>query len=72
MERDDIAKTVIEVTQVMADGYRNGVTKFSTPEQHREAEVCAIAVSNAGVFILQEFGFSRDEIKSRVVAYSQR
>lgn len=69
MDRDEIAKRVIEVTQVMADGYRNGVTQFSTAEQRDKAEAAATAVSNAGVFILQEFGFTRDEIKERVVAF---
>lgn len=69
MDRDDVAKLVIETTQVMADGYRGGVTKFSTPEAHDKAEACATAVSNSGVFILQAIGLSMDEIKERMVAF---
>jgi hypothetical protein len=71
VERDEIARKVIETTQIMADGYRNGVTQWSEQEARDKAEACATAVSNAGVFILREFGFSMDEIKDRVVSYRQ-
>lgn len=69
MERDDVARAVVGVTQSLADGHRNGITQFSTNETRETAEACAIAVSNAGVFILQQLGFSTDEIKERVVAF---
>lgn len=69
MERDDVAKLVIETTQVMADGYRGNVTKFSTPEDRDKAEACAVAVINSGVFILLGLGLSMDDIKERMVSF---
>lgn len=64
-DREHIAKVIIETTQVLADGY------LRTAEPSEAGEVTATALNNAGVFILRELGFSRDEIKQRVEAYRQ-
>lgn len=63
---DAVADLVVETTQTMADGYRSNVTSVSSDDQIDRAQACAVAVSNAGVFVLQAMGFSMDEIKALV------
>jgi hypothetical protein len=48
----DVARAILEVSQSVAEGYRDA-----------ESAECAIAASNTGFFILQELGFTFDEIR---------
>jgi hypothetical protein len=43
VEKDDVAKHIIETTQVMAEGYRDAITVWSTEAERDKAAACATA-----------------------------
>ena len=70
--REELGLKITETTQVMADGYRLAISQFQTEAEQDSNEKCAIAVSNAGYFILQSLGFSHEEIKALFEGYRNR
>lgn len=72
LDRDAVAKIVMNTSMTMADLYRIGITSSSTNAQKENAWACAVAANNAGVFILQKLGFSNDEIKALVEGYNSK
>jgi Holliday junction resolvasome RuvABC DNA-binding subunit len=68
LDRDAVAKIVMNTSMTMAEGYRASTTSFSTDAQKDKSQACAVAAHNAGIFVLQELGFSKDEIKALVKA----
>jgi len=72
MDQETVARRVIETTQVMAEGYRDVISQWTTPEGRDKAEAAATAVHNAGIFILMGLGFSMDEIRQQLKDYRQK
>ena len=68
LDRDAVAKIVMNTSMTMAEGYRTSTTSFSTDAQKDKAQACAVAAHTVGIFVLQELGFSKDEIKALVKA----
>lgn len=62
MERDDYARKILEVSEQFAEGYRRGITAFSTDADKDVSEKCAVAASNTGYFICAALGYSHEEI----------
>lgn len=78
LDRDAVAKIVMNTSTTMAEGYRTSTTSFSTDAQKDKAQACAVAAHNVGIFVrillianLQELGFSKDEIKALVEGYNK-
>lgn len=62
MERDEVARKVLDVSLASAYGYRREA-KVGGGDA---SEKCAVAASNVGYFICQSLGLSHDEIKAIV------
>jgi hypothetical protein len=58
MTKEKIGQKVVEVSQMVAEGYRNSGN-----------EECATAASNTGVWILEAIGFDMKEIREMVDAH---
>lgn len=69
MTRDEIGRKVMETSQACSEGYKRGITSFSTEAERDANAKCSIAASNTGWFILQSLGFSTDEIRALADAY---
>lgn len=59
----------METSQACSEGYKRGITSFSTEAERDANAKCSIAASNTGWFILQSLGFSTDEIRALADAY---
>lgn len=64
LDRDALARKIIEVSSSCRDGYKRNVNRFNTVHENETAERCAIAASNTGYFLLLALDYSNEEIKS--------
>jgi hypothetical protein len=71
MDREELGRKVMEASQACAEGYKRGITSFSTDAEKDVNEKCAIAASNTGWFILQSLGFSNEEKRALFDSYSR-
>lgn len=71
IDREKLGRDVMEVSQVMADGYTRAISDLQSQAEQEANSKCAIAASNTGYFILQRLGFSIDEIRILRAAYQQ-
>jgi hypothetical protein len=63
LDREELARKIVEVSRDHADGYRRNISQFNTAHENEVAERCATAASNTGWFLLKALGYSDDEIK---------
>lgn len=69
MDRDEIGRKVMEISQACSEGYKRAITSFSTDAEKDAGEKCSIAASNTGWFILDSLGFSNEEKRALADAY---
>lgn len=69
IDRNEIGRKIINVSQGCADGYRRNISQFNTAHENETAERCACAASNTGYFLLEAFGFSKDERQALMETY---
>jgi hypothetical protein len=64
LNREELGRKIVEVSQNHADGYRRAIGQYRTEQENDVSEKCACAASNTGFFLLQALGYSNEEIKA--------
>lgn len=64
MDRDELARKIVEVSESCREGYRRNISQFNTAHENETAERCACAASNTGWFLLKALGYSDEEMKA--------
>ena len=73
MDRNEVGRKIVEVSQVCSEGYMRSFDSHFRTETERAADsASATAASNTGWFILEALGFSVEERRALVAEYRKR